>query len=197
MDRGSNLLFLSRRRKRWSSFLSMLGIFGLYVCANNIPNSFPQFREWISKWLPGGGVTYTSCCATVCWAIWKCRNKACFENKIINSPIEIIIHICALLTYWSGLYNQETQGKILEGVQALLACAHRVMIGQAPATHPTRLLPPPEDLDEDDSEEWRSQALWREKRCVMGTSYLGLGSSAFFCCCSLKMFSVVSREPRC
>jgi len=91
--------------------------------------------------------------AAVCWAIWKCPNKACFENKIINSPIEIIIHICALLTYWSGLYNQKTQGKILEGVQALLACAHRVMIGQAPATHPTRLLPPPEDLDEDDSEE--------------------------------------------
>jgi len=90
----------------------------------------------------------------VCWTIWECRNKACFDKKIIKSLIEIIIHICDFLTYWSGLYSHETQGKILKGVQVLLACAHKVMASQSPTTLNTRmLLPPAEDAEEDDAEE--------------------------------------------
>ena len=106
------------------------GVIGLCFGASNIPKDFQQYRVGISNWLPRGETIYTCGCAAVCWAIWKCRNKACFNKKVIKSPSEIIIHICAFLTYWAGLYNQKTQGKILEGVQALLACAHMVMASQ-------------------------------------------------------------------
>jgi hypothetical protein len=39
------------------------------------------------------------------WAIWKNRNKACFEKKLIKNPLEIIFHAsCPLMQYWTGLY---------------------------------------------------------------------------------------------
>jgi hypothetical protein len=33
--------------------------------------------------------------AAVCWAIWKTRNKACFENKMIKHPAEVLCYACA------------------------------------------------------------------------------------------------------
>ncbi|RLN12752.1 hypothetical protein C2845_PM09G07180 [Panicum miliaceum] len=53
----------------------------------------------------------------------------------------------------SGLYGETTQEKILEGVQVLLACAHRVMATH-PAPPPTaRLLLPPSDGEREDGED--------------------------------------------
>ena len=100
----------------------------------------------------GGGAVYTSGCSAVCWAIWKYRNKVCFDKKIIKSPLEIITLVCSFLTYWAGLYNTETQGKILEGVQALLACAHKMMVHQPTPTTTVRLLPPLTDAEQEDGD---------------------------------------------
>ena len=41
--------------------------------------------------------------------------------KVIKNPLEILIHVCSFLTYWTGLYNSEMQGKILEGVKILIS----------------------------------------------------------------------------
>jgi len=35
------------------------------------------------------------------------------------------------MSYWEGLYPPEMQGKILEGVKALLACVHRAVAVQS------------------------------------------------------------------
>lgn len=53
------------------------------------------------------------------------------------------------MTFWAGLYNDDLQGKLLEGVQALLACVHRVM-ARAPntSTRPT-ILPNNEEEGQD------------------------------------------------
>jgi len=72
-------------------------------------------------------------------AIWKCRNKACFDSKLIKHPAEISYHACSFMMYWAGLYPPEMQGKILEGVKALLACVHRAVVTQP--SHTPRILP--------------------------------------------------------
>ena len=62
----------------------------------------------------------------------------------------ILTYVCSLLTYWAGLYNSDMQGKILEGVQALLVCAHKMMASQPGTSASARILPPPPEDEHDD-----------------------------------------------
>jgi hypothetical protein len=74
------------------------------VCfgANNIPTNLTQCWNWCEKWLPFGKKYHPWEIVAFCWAIWKSRNKACFEGKKIKSPIEIFCHACALMNFWTG-----------------------------------------------------------------------------------------------
>ena len=74
--------------------------------------------------------------AAVCRATWKRRKEACFDNKMLRNPTEIMIYACALMSFWAGLYDAEMHGKILEGVKILLSCVQWVTTQQ-------RLQPPP------------------------------------------------------
>ena len=56
------------------------GIFGICLGANNTPHEVGHYRAWVNFWLPGAGV-HTLCFAAICWAIWKSRNKVCFDKK--------------------------------------------------------------------------------------------------------------------
>jgi hypothetical protein len=58
--------------------------------------------------------------ATICWAIWKVRNKVCFEKTFINNPFDIIVSSCAFMQYWVGLYLEETHKLIKDGVDLML-----------------------------------------------------------------------------
>jgi hypothetical protein len=57
----------------------------------------------------------------ICWAIWKARNKLCFEKKPIKGPVEIMFSDCALMKYWVGLYPEDAQKMINAGVETMLA----------------------------------------------------------------------------
>jgi len=100
------------------------GVVGTSIGANNIPSTLGQYKNWIRRWLPGGNRIYTFGLSAICWAIWKRRNEACFDSKPLKNPTEIITYACALMSFWSGLYGQEMQGKILEGVKTLLSYVH-------------------------------------------------------------------------
>ena len=71
---------------------------------------------------------------------------------MIKNPLGVLIHVSSFLTYWAGLYSSETQGKILEGVQALLACAHRMMVCQPVASTTARILPSIAEKEREDDE---------------------------------------------
>jgi hypothetical protein len=56
----------------------------------NIPTNLSQYWCWIKNWLLGGNKVYTFGLAVVCWAVWKMRNKACFEKIRVKHPMEIL-----------------------------------------------------------------------------------------------------------
>jgi hypothetical protein len=90
--------------------------------------------------------------STICWSVWKRRNKACFNRKPLTNPIEIITHTGVFLNYWAGLYKEELQEKIAEGVKTLVAAAQWMMARQGPP-QPRLMLPAPNETQEGDLEE--------------------------------------------
>ena len=66
----------------------------------------------------------------MCWAIWKCHNRACFDQKMIKSPIEIIIHAGSFMSYWSSLYSFEFQGKLADSIKVLMGVAYKLLAQQ-------------------------------------------------------------------
>jgi len=57
------------------------GIIAMSLGANNIPTDIDQYKRWVNRWLPNGTSFHTLGLAAFCWAIWKRRNKACFDKK--------------------------------------------------------------------------------------------------------------------
>jgi hypothetical protein len=56
--------------------------------------TYDQYWVWIKSALPGDEQVYMLGVAAICWAIWKARNKTCFEKKRIKNPAEIIfLHV--------------------------------------------------------------------------------------------------------
>jgi hypothetical protein len=70
--------------------------------------------------LPGGNKMYMLGLAAVCWAIWKARNRTCFDKKHIKSPLDIIIPACVFMRYWTRLYSDESKMTIEAGVDILM-----------------------------------------------------------------------------
>lgn len=63
----------------------------------------------------------------ICWAIWKSRNKACFEKKIIKNPCEILLSAYANMRYWTGLYPEEAQEMIKDSVEVMMKTALKLL----------------------------------------------------------------------
>ncbi|KAG2581310.1 hypothetical protein PVAP13_6KG055792 [Panicum virgatum] len=86
--------------------------------------------------------------AAVCWTIWKCRNKSCFDKKkLIKSPAEIVIHACALMEFWADLYTPEIRSQLADGMKIILSCAHSVLARQMRPVSP--LLAPEDTSDQE------------------------------------------------
>ena len=61
----------------WSLVAFVLG-------ANHRPTSFGQYWHWIDTLLPNKKGSHMIGLASICWAIWKSRNKCCFGKKKAN-----------------------------------------------------------------------------------------------------------------
>lgn len=89
-----------------------------YLGANCRPGNFNQC--WIEQVLPKYKLMHAVSIAAVCWAIWKTRNAVCFDNKKVQSPIEIVcVMICSFLAYWASLLNEDMKQQVLQGAEAV------------------------------------------------------------------------------
>ncbi|PNT63107.1 hypothetical protein BRADI_4g11520v3, partial [Brachypodium distachyon] len=85
------------------------------------PACFSQYFWWIAQQFPISRNLQIVGIAAICWALWKIQNRACFEQKLIRSPAEIICYACAFLRYWAGLQSGVDKTNLLAGVAALQA----------------------------------------------------------------------------
>ena len=129
------------------------GVIGRCLGANNTPRGLTQYKDWIRRWMPSGGTFHTFGLAAVCWATWKCRNRACFDKKMIKNPAEIILHAGAYMNYWAGLYNAEMKGMLEDGVKVMLSYAYRALSRQGQTRPLLQLAAPPDVHDDSDNDE--------------------------------------------
>lgn len=95
--------------------------------ANNIPSNFHQCWLWCEAWFPFGKKYHPWGVAAICWAIWKSRNRAWFDKKIIKSLLEILCHANALMVFWAGLYAEMDREQLIEGANLMLKVAKEVL----------------------------------------------------------------------
>jgi hypothetical protein len=75
-ETANHLLFqCSVAKTVWATFDVCIG-------AQNVPRNLSQCWAWCEQWLAQGRKFHTLGIASICWAIWKARNKLCFELKI-------------------------------------------------------------------------------------------------------------------
>jgi hypothetical protein len=106
------------------------GVIAVCFYQTSRPSTYEQFWAWIGH-SPWGDDVQMLGLAAVSWAIWKARNRICFDKcfdkKHINSPIEIIFSACAFMIYWAGLYHEATRKAIEAGVNMLQKTASQMI----------------------------------------------------------------------
>lgn len=111
--------------------------------AVDIPGSLDQYWQWLNKWLPQGKKYHVLGVSAICWALWKARNKTCFDKKVIRNPIEIVCHAGALMKFWAGLYADLDKEALEDGVNTMLKVAYDTLTKKK-----SKVDPDEEDLEE-------------------------------------------------
>jgi hypothetical protein len=77
-------------------------------CFNSdyVPNNLEQCWMWLNCNLYDAKEIGIIGAVAICWALWKARNKACFENTVINSPVEFFLS-CMCVNYDMIRFKQE------------------------------------------------------------------------------------------
>ena len=83
--------------------------------------SFDQyFQYWVIQFLPISRNAQITCRAAICWAIWKLKNRACFEKKkLIKTHVELICYACVFIKLWAGLHEEEEKKALHMGADEL------------------------------------------------------------------------------
>jgi hypothetical protein len=96
---------------------------GKLVGANSRPGSFTQFFWWLPQFIPASRNTQIAGLAAICWAIWKLRNRSCFDHKMIKDPVELISYSTVFMKYWAGLHGEKDAEDLRLGADGLLKLA--------------------------------------------------------------------------
>jgi hypothetical protein len=106
------------------------GIIATRLGTTYILGNIQQYKTWVQKLLPGARGIHHFGFAAISWALWKCRNRACFDKKIIRHPAEVIICACAFMSYWTGLGNTTLQQQVDAGVKTMLSITYNLLARQ-------------------------------------------------------------------
>jgi hypothetical protein len=138
-----------------SSGKSCLGIVAICFPEKDRPRNYVQFWDWIKKALPGGEEVVMLGLATICWSLWKARNKACFTKKQSKHPGEIIYAACSFMHYLAGLYPEESEKAISSCVDMMIKTALRLLGREGGVA---KALKNAEDKKDDDHADGRQDA---------------------------------------
>jgi hypothetical protein len=92
--------------------------------------------------------------AAICWAIWKARNKACFDKIYTKNPVELMFHAVVFMKYWAGSHSAAEASQLNQGADALLAGVVNRINDTAGASNIPRLMnQQDDDMDVDDDKQ--------------------------------------------
>jgi hypothetical protein len=100
----------------WSTIAMSIG-------ASDRPGNFSQFFWWFPRLVPASRNVQIARLAAICWAIWKLKNRACFENKLIKSPTELVSFAIVFMNYRVCFHNSHDTENIRTGAASLLQLA--------------------------------------------------------------------------
>jgi hypothetical protein len=130
---------------------------GTAVGAHNRPGSFAQYFWWMPNHSNVSRNVQIVGLAAICWAIWKARNKACFEKIYPKNPVDLIYHTVVFMKYWAGAHSTEEAAQLNRGADALLSLAPGMLkrrSGDTDASNVPRLLNrQDDDMDVDGDKE--------------------------------------------
>lgn len=72
--------------------------------------------------------------SAICWAIWKVRNRACFDKKLIKNPVEIVCHAGGLMKHWIGLFAGDDRAALEEGFDTMVKIALELLAAKRSRT---------------------------------------------------------------
>jgi hypothetical protein len=104
------------------------------IGGNRRPSNLSQYWDWSNMFLPANKKIHMVGLSAVCWALWKTRNRVCFEGKRVRSPTEIICLASSLISYWAGLQKDDSKEVLEAGAEMLKNAAlvfHTQMMHQA------------------------------------------------------------------
>jgi hypothetical protein len=113
----------------WSTVAMAIGAF-------DRPGSFTQIFWWFPHLVPASRNLQIVGLAAIWWAIWKLRNRACFENKLIKSSNELISFTVIFINYWAALHNPSEN--IRAGAASLLLLASGATATPPPSERQSR-----------------------------------------------------------
>jgi hypothetical protein len=100
--------------------------------------NFTQFFWWFPRLIPASRNVQIAGLAAICWTIWKLRNRACFEHKLIKNPSELISFAAVFMNYWACLHSSPDAENIRAGAASMLQLTTGV---PAPSSTPTEEQP--------------------------------------------------------
>jgi hypothetical protein len=103
----------------WSCVAKAIG-------ASTRPGNFSQIFWWFPRHGHASRNVQILGVAAICWVIWKLRNRACFEGKLIHSPIKLILYSIVFMNYLAGLNSIADQEIIRQGAENLANIARVV-----------------------------------------------------------------------
>ena len=104
----------------WATVATCIG-------ASNIPIFFEQSWNWCERWISNGKQFHAVGTAAICWAIWKMRNRVCFDGVKLHNPLAIVSHACALMKFWAGLQKEVDREVLIKGVDDMLEIAVKLL----------------------------------------------------------------------
>ena len=116
----------------------MWTVAGVVLGVNHVPRDFPDlYDRWFSIFAGKDRTTIMLGVVAIFWAIWKTRNRSCFQRVRPKDPTNVVLYMCNFLHVWAKLQKNGLQRMLLRGADNI-AKAAREIFGQSHGWNPIR-----------------------------------------------------------
>ena len=103
---------------------------------NQVPKDFPDlYAKWFSAYDGKDRIAMMLGAVAIFWAVWKTRNRSCFQRIRPKDPTNVVIYMCNFLHVWANLQKEGLKSMLLRGADNITKVA-REIFGQSHGWNP-------------------------------------------------------------